>query len=105
MKLLIDMNLSPRWVDWLVDGGGEAVHWSTVGAYNAPDRDIMAYAKINDYVALAQMADELAQGALLTVDPYHRGSGFCRSGGAQRQALAIPSSSVSGQGMGAPHLD
>lgn len=110
MKLLVDMNLSPRWIDLLVDGGIEAAHWSTLGKYNAPDSEIMAYANANDYVvlthdldfsailaathgkkpsvvqiraedvspdviglqviaALRQMASELEDGALLTVDP------------------------------------
>lgn len=110
MKLLVDMNLSPRWIDLLVDAGIEAAHWSTLGKYNAPDSEIMAYANANDYVvlthdldfsailaathgkkpsvvqiraedvspdviglqviaALRQMASELEDGALLTVDP------------------------------------
>lgn len=110
MKLLVDMNLSPRWVGALADAGIEAVHWSMLGAMNAPDPVIMAYAKDNDYVvlthdldfgamlaathgekpsvvqiraedvspdvigtqvvaALRQMASELEEGALLTVDP------------------------------------
>ena len=50
MKLLIDMNLSPRWVDVLVNAGIEAAHWSAIGAYSAPDSEIMAYAKANDYI-------------------------------------------------------
>jgi predicted nuclease of predicted toxin-antitoxin system len=29
MKLLLDMNLSPRWVNVLTDNGYEALHWST----------------------------------------------------------------------------
>jgi len=29
MKLLVDMNLSPRWVGWLASVGVEAAHWST----------------------------------------------------------------------------
>jgi predicted nuclease of predicted toxin-antitoxin system len=110
MKLLVDMNLSPRWISLLVDAGIEAAHWSTLGENNAPDSEIMAYANANDYVvlthdldfsailaathgkkpsvvqiraedvspdviglqviaALRQMASELADGALLTVDP------------------------------------
>ena len=110
MKLLVDMNLSPRWVGVLVDAGIEAAHWSTLGASNAPDSEIMAYASVHDYVvlthdldfgailasthgekpsvvqiraddvspdvigkqvimALRQMASELEEGALLTVDP------------------------------------
>jgi predicted nuclease of predicted toxin-antitoxin system len=110
MKLLVDMNLSPRWVDVLIDAGIETAHWSALGAYDAPDLQIMAYASANGYVvlthdldfgailaathgkkpsvvqiraedvspdaigkqiiiALRQMAAELEEGALLTVDP------------------------------------
>lgn len=110
MKLLVDVNLSPRWVGVLADAGIDAAHWSTLGSKNAPDSEIMAYAKVNDCVvlthdldfgsilaathgekpsvvqiraedvspdvigtrvvaALRQMASELEQGALLTVDP------------------------------------
>jgi predicted nuclease of predicted toxin-antitoxin system len=109
MRLLIDMNLSPRWVGLLERAAIDAVHWSTVGAHNAPDKQIMAYAAAHDYVvlthdldfgailaatqgekpsvvqiraddvstgaigdqviaALRQMALELQQGALLTID-------------------------------------
>jgi predicted nuclease of predicted toxin-antitoxin system len=45
MRLLVDMNLSPQWVDVLDDGGFEAVHWSEVGAGDAPDRALMEWAK------------------------------------------------------------
>ncbi len=37
MKLLVDMNLSPRWVNLLADAGIEAAHWSMLGARNAPE--------------------------------------------------------------------
>ena len=37
MKLLVDMNLSPSWVERLARHGFEAVHWSTFGAATAPD--------------------------------------------------------------------
>lgn len=57
MKLLIDMNLSPRWVQLLNEAGFEAVHWSIIGPINAPDSEIMAYAKINDYVVLTYDLD------------------------------------------------
>jgi predicted nuclease of predicted toxin-antitoxin system len=57
MKLLVDMNLSPRWVSLLNGAGIEAVHWSTVGATNAPDREIMAYALANDFVVLTHDLD------------------------------------------------
>ena len=44
MKLLLDMNLTPRWVPYLESAGIEALHWSKVGRANAPDEEIMAYA-------------------------------------------------------------
>lgn len=110
MKLIVDMNLSPRWVGVLAGAGIEEAHWSTLGAKNAPDSEIMAYARANNYVvlthdldfsailaathrekpsvvqiraedvspdvignqiivALRQMATDLEEGALLTVDP------------------------------------
>jgi len=110
MRLLVDMNLSPRWVSVLANAGIDAAHWSTLGAINAPDSEIMAYARVNNYIvlthdldfgailaathgekpsvvqiraedvspdvigpqvvaALQQMASELEEGALLTIDP------------------------------------
>lgn len=104
------MNLSPRWVGTLGAAGLSSVHWSSVGAANAPDTEIMDYALRNNMVvlthdldfgailaathgskpsvvqiraedvspdaigakiiaALRQMASELEDGALLTVDP------------------------------------
>ena len=35
MKILMDMNLTPRWVEIFFKGGWEAVHWSQVGAPTA----------------------------------------------------------------------
>jgi predicted nuclease of predicted toxin-antitoxin system len=52
MKLLVDMNLSPRWIGLLQDAGWEAVHWSAVGKVSAPDSEVMAYAAQHDYVVL-----------------------------------------------------
>lgn len=57
MKLLVDMNLSPRWVAVLADADIEATHWSVIGAHNAPDSVIMAYAKANDFVVLTHDLD------------------------------------------------
>lgn len=45
MKFVIDMNLSKRWCQVLQDAGHQAVHWSDVGAPNAPDVEIMALAR------------------------------------------------------------
>ncbi len=57
MKLVVDMNLSPRWVDLLSAAGMQAIHWSNVGAHNAPDAEIMAYALTNDHVVLTHDLD------------------------------------------------
>lgn len=54
MKLLVDINLSPRRVTALADAEIEAVHCSTLGPNNAPDSEIMAYASANDYVVLTR---------------------------------------------------
>jgi len=110
MKVLVDMNLSPRWVERLSANWFAAAHWSTLGAANAADAEIMRFAAAHDYVvlthdldfgailaathgskpstvqvraddvspdaigepimeALRQLAAELAEGALVTVDP------------------------------------
>jgi predicted nuclease of predicted toxin-antitoxin system len=45
MRLLLDMNLSPGWVPYLHSFGFDTVHWSTVGAGNAPDSVIMQWAR------------------------------------------------------------
>ncbi len=50
MKLLIDMNLSPRWVEALAVEGIEAVHWSAIGAPDATDTEIMRHAVQNGFV-------------------------------------------------------
>ena len=57
MKLLIDMNLSPRWTRLLADAGIDATHWSTLGATNASDVEIVAFARINGYVVLTHDLD------------------------------------------------
>jgi predicted nuclease of predicted toxin-antitoxin system len=40
MKLLVDMNLSPRWVTLLTGAGIVAEHWSTLGVQTAPERAV-----------------------------------------------------------------
>lgn len=37
MKVLLDMNLSPAWVQFLEEHGVESVHWAAVGEPTAPD--------------------------------------------------------------------
>ena len=57
MKLLVDMNLSPRWVALLKNAGWGAEHWSVVGKHDAPDSEIMAYAAEHQYVVLTHDLD------------------------------------------------
>ncbi len=57
MKLLVDMNLSPRWVGRLVGAGIEAAHWSMLGAVDATDAEILEFAKANRFVVLTHDLD------------------------------------------------
>jgi predicted nuclease of predicted toxin-antitoxin system len=57
MKLLHDMNLSPRWAAWFTAEGIQAVHWSTLGAPDAPDEVVMAFARAEDYIVLTHDLD------------------------------------------------
>ena len=45
MKILIDMNLSPRWAEYFTYLGMEAVHWISIGAAIASDVEIINYAR------------------------------------------------------------
>ena len=64
MKLLVDMNLSPRWVLLLQHNQFEAVHWKDCGDPKAFDAELMAYAARDDYVVLT---NDLDFGAILAV--------------------------------------
>jgi predicted nuclease of predicted toxin-antitoxin system len=57
VKLLVDMNLSPSWVDRLAGHGFEAVHWSTVGAATAPDVEILTWANEHAFVLITNDLD------------------------------------------------
>jgi predicted nuclease of predicted toxin-antitoxin system len=57
MKIIIDMNLSPRWVDFFSQHGFEAVHWSKIGSASAPDAEIMGFAKDNGYIIFTHDLD------------------------------------------------
>lgn len=57
MKILLDMNLTPRWVLFLRTAGFEALHWSQVGPADAPDEEIMAYAASGEFVVLTHDLD------------------------------------------------
>jgi predicted nuclease of predicted toxin-antitoxin system len=57
MKMLIDMNLSPRWVQFFSAANIEAVHWSAIGSASAADTEIMAYASANGFLVLTHDLD------------------------------------------------
>lgn len=57
MKILIDMNLAPRWMQVFNQAGWEAVHWSHLGAPNASDWDVMNWAKSNGYIVFTHDLD------------------------------------------------
>jgi predicted nuclease of predicted toxin-antitoxin system len=57
VKLLVDMNLSPSWVDRLARYGFEAVHWSTIGAATAPDVEILAWSNEHEFVLITNDLD------------------------------------------------
>ena len=89
MKILVDVNLTPKWIKALDEKGFEAIHWSEVGELDAPDRHILDYAIENNFVvfthdldfgdilavllgtlvkALHQFESRLNEGALITID-------------------------------------
>ena len=64
MKVLIDMNLSPSWVQALEDRGFQALHWSSVGDGGAPDAVVLGWAKENGYIVFT---NDLDFGAILAM--------------------------------------
>lgn len=62
LRLLIDMNLSPSWVEVLREAGFEAEHWFRIGAPNAPDSELFSWASKNSYIVFTH---DLDFGALL----------------------------------------
>ncbi len=57
MRFLFDMNLTPRWVQYLKDGGRDCVHWSAIGSPAASDREICAYARQHECVLITNDLD------------------------------------------------
>lgn len=57
MKVLIDMNLSPDWVNVLEQNGLDVVHWKDIGDPRASDITIMSWARENDYVVFTRDLD------------------------------------------------
>jgi predicted nuclease of predicted toxin-antitoxin system len=65
MKILIDMNLSPAWVSVLKEAGHRASHWSTIGSLNAPDSEVLLWAKANGQNGHLLFTHDLDFGAIL----------------------------------------
>ena len=57
MKVLVDMNLAPRWAQALAKAGLQAHHWSDIGAGNASDAEIMSYARMHGFCVLTHDLD------------------------------------------------
>ena len=57
MRLLIDMNLTPRWVPYLSDAGHQCQHWSEIGSITASDALICAYARERNFVIVTNDLD------------------------------------------------
>lgn len=57
MRLLVGMNLTPRWVPELRVAGHYVLHWSTAGNPAAPDTEICAFAREQEYIVLTNDLD------------------------------------------------
>ncbi|HMO95426.1 MAG TPA: DUF5615 family PIN-like protein [Tepidiformaceae bacterium] len=57
MKIVVDMNVEPSWIDVLVSAGHDAVHWSQVGRGSEPDDEILRWAISSKSVVLTQDLD------------------------------------------------
>jgi predicted nuclease of predicted toxin-antitoxin system len=57
MRILIDMNLSPDWVNEFKHHNIEAIHWSDAGDIGAPDLIIMDWARENEYIVFTHDLD------------------------------------------------
>lgn len=57
MKIVVDMNLPPAWVDTLSQYGWSALHWSQVGSPTASDAEIMDWARANGFVVFTHDLD------------------------------------------------
>jgi Domain of unknown function (DUF5615) len=65
MRFLVDMNLTPRWVPFLISTGHQATHWATVGAANAPDTVIFDYARRKNVILVLDWLAQPNQSAAL----------------------------------------
>ena len=57
MKILLDMNLTPRWVGFLRERGHQAVRCSEVGLASASDLEVLRFAAAHGYLLLTHDLD------------------------------------------------
>jgi len=57
VKILVDMNLSPGWLELLEQHGFEARHWAEVGDPRASDREILEWARANGFIVFTHDLD------------------------------------------------
>jgi predicted nuclease of predicted toxin-antitoxin system len=68
MRVVVDVNLAPAWADRLRTSGHEAKHWSEIGALDATDSEILAWAVEHEAVVLTC---DLDFGAILAASQAH----------------------------------
>lgn len=68
MKIVIDMNLSPLWVEVLTRHGWHSVHWSSIGDARAKDHEIMSWALTNGHIVFTH---DLDFGAILAATQWN----------------------------------
>jgi predicted nuclease of predicted toxin-antitoxin system len=57
VRIIVDMNLTPRWVAVLAESGHHAHHWSSLGHVTALDSAICEYARKHDFTILTNDLD------------------------------------------------
>lgn len=81
LRILIDMNLIPKWVDILPAAGFEAKHWYHLGAHNATDSELFTWARENKFIVFTH---DLDFGAMLAATKAESPSVFQIRTGAYR---------------------
>ena len=71
MKVLVDMNLSPTWTDYLRAAGYETHFWSSLGLPMSADGTILRYAADFGFIILTR---DLDFGHLLVLENYGKPS-------------------------------
>ncbi|MBV8781322.1 MAG: DUF5615 family PIN-like protein [Phycisphaerae bacterium] len=57
MRLIIDMNLSAQWANYLEIDGHFCIHWASCGARNAKDREIFRWAADHQHIVITNDLD------------------------------------------------